>query len=110
MILSGKDNSCVFGLRTLKLISPHLEIGDIVRVGILPKNLSNSEIEEWILIDQLLSTSFFGTRKSVSSIFTQTKSVPNNLLKELAPAMAGSISTLSDLLGVSAATLYGKSK
>lgn len=100
------DLVCICGRRTLILISPLLQIGDLIPVGLLPQGTSEEELVELMQADVLLTSMCFSAAEPERSISQLSKKIPTQLLRRLSPALAGPVKIRAELLGVSVPTLY----
>lgn len=109
IIIRSPENYCIFGLRTLFIVSSIIPTSTI-RVGVLPSSISEQEIGQLIRADAWLSRVMYATKSPETGLFHAKKSIPKDLLTALTPGLDLNVSDLSRLLGVSIPTLYGKQK
>lgn len=101
----SKNNYCVYGLRTLYIVSSIIP-NTTIEVGVLPPNTPESEIEKLILADDWLAKLVYSTKTPETDIFKSWRKIPKELLLELSPALDMKIVEIAKVLKVSVPTLY----
>lgn len=106
VIQTGRAFECVAGIRTLLLISPLLRIDDQVPVAIVPQSTPREILVETMQADALVTSMAFALDKPAAAMFSMSRRLDPELISRLSPALADTVETCADLLGVSPPTLY----
>lgn len=101
----SKNNYCVYGLRTLYIVSSIIP-NTTIEVGVIPPSTSESEIEKLILTDDWLAKLIYSTKTPETDVFKSWRNMPKELLLKLSPALDMKVVEIAKVLKVSTPTLY----